>query len=63
MRQVKKYLEKEVLLQRNYHITIIKVKCFEFTQTCDILIECLQQICVRIFPHSDFQCLILQMIK
>ena len=55
------------LSQRNYHITIIKMKCFEFMQICDFLIECLhrknKRFVVCIFPHCDFQCLILQTIK
>ena len=42
------------------------MKCFEFMRICDILIECLhskRQTRVCIFPHCDFQRLILQTIK
>ena len=43
-------------------IIYTNASCFEIMQICDILIECLHsKICI--FPHCDFQCLILPTIK
>ena len=43
-------------------IIYTNTSCFEIMHICDILIECLHnKICI--FPHCDFQCLILPTIK